>query len=388
MPAIPIDGWRAPWHGSAVSTLPATSVRLAGFDVARAIAIFGMVTVHFTLVMTDGTTPSVATAGWLEWLDGRPAAAFMLLAGIGVAFLERRTVGPDTSVAAVRACLRRRGLFLLAAGTLNLAIWAGDILRVYGISMMLVTLFIGRRSRVVLAAAASFLAVFIVLFLTLDYGRHWDWAVMKYHGVWTPEGFVRSLFFDGFRSVFPWTGILLIGLVTGRLDWASPRVARRAVVWGLLGSVVSGVVSAGLLRWARQSGQGVMDTESWTALLGLKSMPPLPVFLLHAVSTAFALVGGCTLAAQRWPHAFLIRALAATGKMAFTWYVVHIVLGLGGLILVGWLQTSLPQALLASAAFCALATAVSLWFDRTHRRGPLETLLRKCDGSGREPGGG
>jgi uncharacterized protein len=66
---------------------------------------------------------------------------------------------------------------------------------------------------------ASIVVAFAVMLLLGDYDRHWDWQTMTYHGLWTPEGLTRSLFYDGFRSVFPWRGLVILGMILGRLDW-------------------------------------------------------------------------------------------------------------------------------------------------------------------------
>src|SRR4051794_24517828 len=72
---------------------PAESAqRVVGFDVARALAILGMVVVHFSLVMAaDRSGP-----GWLSvavgFLDGRAAAVFVVLAGVGITLASRRAV--------------------------------------------------------------------------------------------------------------------------------------------------------------------------------------------------------------------------------------------------------------------------------------------------------
>lgn len=74
--------------------------RIAGFDVARSLAIFGMIVVHFMLVMTDGVPAEKWSDSLMHLLDGRPAATFVILAGIGVTLMSkiwliqmRRTIG-------------------------------------------------------------------------------------------------------------------------------------------------------------------------------------------------------------------------------------------------------------------------------------------------------
>src|SRR3712207_1551848 len=94
--------------------------RVVGYDVARALAIFGMVVVHFTLVMSGHTySAAAARPRWvgavLHFLDGRAAAAFVVLAGIGVTLGSCGVVagGEVAAVRAARVRLVRRGLFLL-----------------------------------------------------------------------------------------------------------------------------------------------------------------------------------------------------------------------------------------------------------------------------------
>jgi uncharacterized membrane protein len=112
--------------------IPAPSLapaeRVFGFDLARALAIFGMVVVHFSLVMADGRTGPGWLSAALGFLDGRAAATFVILAGIGVTLMSQRAVkGADPlAITKVRAALIRRGLFLLALGFINLRIWPGE----------------------------------------------------------------------------------------------------------------------------------------------------------------------------------------------------------------------------------------------------------------------
>src|SRR5262249_48919426 len=118
---------------------PATKERIAGYDIARSFALLGMIVVHFSLVMTaDRSSP-----GWLVsilgFLDGRAAATFVILAGVGVTLRSQRAAAnaDPHAIAHVQRTLICRGLFLLVVGFLNLRIWPGDILRVYGVSLLL-----------------------------------------------------------------------------------------------------------------------------------------------------------------------------------------------------------------------------------------------------------
>jgi uncharacterized protein len=356
----------------------APSERIFGYDLARALAICGMILVHFGLVM-GGEKPSPGWAAFvLRALDGRPAALFVILAGVGITLRSSRA---SDDAAAPRRVLIRRGVVLLVVGFVNLTIWPGDILRVYGVSLILAAFLLRAPGRALLVFAAAFECAFIGLLLCIDYDRHWDWSTMTYHGLWTPGGVVRNLFYDGFRSVFPWTGLLLFGMWLGRHDVTSRDIRRRMLAWGLGVALAAECTSAILLRAWRAHPVGGVDEATIRALVGTESMPPLPLFLLAAGGTAVAVMSLCLSVARRSPTALPVRALVATGQMAFTWYVAHILLGLGFVVAMGWDKASSTRAgLVTGLAFFALAVAASLLWKRHARHGPLEGLMRKIAG--------
>lgn len=168
--------------------------RITGYDLARALAIWGMVTVHFWIVLAYRRTDPHWLAWCLNMLDGRAAALFVILAGIGISLLTKSartgTAGSsddsanaagrwtDSGVrptAALRRLLWRRGLFLLVAGFLNLVIWRGDILRVYGVSLCIAVYLIDVSDRRLLATASFFVLGFVALVVVSDYGAEWNW---------------------------------------------------------------------------------------------------------------------------------------------------------------------------------------------------------------------
>ncbi|HTH48153.1 MAG TPA: DUF418 domain-containing protein [Candidatus Limnocylindria bacterium] len=346
---------------------------------ARALAILGMMVVHFMLVMTDGMPPERWSDFLLGLLDGRATATFVILAGMGVTFMSRKANGQTgtSDRKTMTAIMRRRGLLLMALGFLNLTLWEGDILRVYGVSLLIVPWLIWRSSRTVLLAALGSVLIFGVLFFVMDYGRNWDWNTMTYHGLWTVSGLWRNLFYDGFRSVFPWTGLLLFGAWLGRLDWSTAGVPRRAVLWGAILLVSSTAVSRFLLHWFGAHPQPGFDPEETAACFGLQSMPPLPLFLLNATGFALGLIGASTLVATRWNDRWLVKSLSATGRLAFTWYVAHILVGLGGVIMLGWTRVSHLQALFTALTFFSIAVVASLGWRSHFANGPMEFILRR-----------
>jgi uncharacterized membrane protein YeiB len=366
--------------------------RIEGYDLARGLAIWGMVTVHFRLVMAFHARQPAWLHSAVEMLDGRAAALFVILAGIGIALRTAKNSSrgapaipenadpPVSASGRDRRLLTRRGMFLLSAGFLNLIVWEGDILRVYGISLIIAALLLDVSDRTLLIAAGSFLAGFLLLMGVTDYNAEWEWATFTYNHLWTAHGAARNLFFNGFRSVFPWTGLLVFGYWLGRQLLAN-RVSRKQLFgWSLCIALTTEILSALLVGYLRRHSAGLNETDI-VALFGTGSMPPLPAFLLAAGSTAVAVIAASLFIAERYPTTLPVRALVACGQLAFTWYVFHIVIGLGTLMKLGIVDNqTLGTAVTVGAAFFAGICLVSLAVRATGRRGPLESLLRKVAG--------
>ena len=60
--------------------------------------------------------------------------------------------------------------------------------------------------------------VFCCMILLLDYNQGWNWESLTYSDFWTPAGFVRNLFFNGWHPVFPWVGFLFYGIMLSRMS--------------------------------------------------------------------------------------------------------------------------------------------------------------------------
>jgi uncharacterized protein len=362
----------------------AATQRITGFDVARALAILGMFVVHFALVLAPLRD---ADKGWggaiLHKLDGRAAATFVILAGIGVTLRSNRPDEQETERESrnrkARATLVKRGLILLVIGFVNLIVWPGDILRVYGVSLILAAFFVGAGPRTLWILVLSFVLGFVALLLVIDYESNWTWETLEYVNLWTPAGLVRNLFYDGFRSVFPWTGLLFLGMWLGRLEVCRPLVRRRLLVWGLVIAIVTEIVSGVAVHyWLKHPGKASKDDV--VALAGTLSMPPLPLFILAAVGASLAVIGLSLIIAARWAATWPVKSLVATGQMAFTWYVVHIAV-LGLFFAFGWDQrTNLGAALAAGLGFFVICIAVSVLWKRRRKHGPMEWLMRKIAG--------
>ena len=329
-------------------------MRLHGLDIARFLAFCGMVLVNFRIAaqVTPGTdTVSLFTNG----LEGRAAALFAVLAGVGL------SVGkPD------RATLFRRALFLFLIGLLNLTIFEADILHFYALYFVVALPFLTASGRVLLLAAAGTVLIGLIGLLVLDYEAHWNWETLAYAEFWTPEGFLRHSFFNGWHPVFPWAAFLFLGMWIGRLDLASRTVQARLVLWGAAAAMLGAL-----------PGSMVQDPEL-VELLDTSAIPPGPFYIIAASGSALAVIGLTLAITPALDKAGLAEWLAAPGRQALSLYAAHILLGMGTLEAMGQLDGSVTaeQIFGYSLGFCALSMLAAWIWNLIAKRGPLEALMR------------
>ncbi len=356
------------------------SRRIAGYDLARALAVFGMVAVNFKVVLGAGKNgPSwlVIAAGLL---DGRAAATFVVLAGIGLSLLSRKAYeaalrGEREPLARDRATLLKRALFLFVLGSLYTAIWPADILHFYGVYIAVAAFLLATPTRRLWSYAGLLVVAFVALLLTLDYERGWDWSTLSYDGLWSPAGMVRHLFFNGFHPVVPWLAFLLVGMAIGRLEMRSATTRRRVLLWGVGVAAIAELLSAFLSR--ALTAVSPAEAEVVEALFGTEPMPPMPLYMLAGAGTACAVIAACVALGERFAHRGWLRPWVATGQLALTLYVGHVVVGMGALQLFGRLENqTLPFAMAAAALFCVVGVLFAHLWRLRFQRGPLEAIMR------------
>ncbi len=347
---------------------PVATGRTAGYDVARAFAVLGMVLVNFR-GRTEGYTPFFdLTTTLVNQLEGKAAALFVLLAGIGVSLRTRRARAEPARMPAERKALARRALVLWVVGLLNVHLWDWDILHVYGLYLVvaagLLSATQAQLGRVGLAVALGTIP------LQLLFPEPAEPVFL------TPVGMINALCFAGNYPALPWLVFLIAGMALGRHDLRPPRLRRRLLLGGTvlwLGAELAAWLLAGVL--ALDAAPDLSPTTlQW---LTTWPRPPGPLFVLSALGAAVAAVALCVeLTVDRPNHPWTV-ALTATGQLALTLYFAHEVAILIPLEY-GWLLGAPLEAVLAwGVAFFAAGVGGSLWWRARWHQGPLEAFLRQ-----------
>ncbi len=328
--------------------------RLEALDAARFLAFCGMVLVNFRIAAEVAPGSDWASV-LIDSLEGRAAALFVVLAGIGIG-LSRISAG----------VLLRRAAFLFVIGLVNMTIFDADILHFYALYFVVGALFLTTSERVLWLGALGIVVLSVIANMVFDYDQGWDWDALTYTDLWTLPGFLRNALFNGWHPVLPWAAFLLIGMAIGRLKLHTLCIQHRLIMWGF-GAAVLALFP-----------QMMTSDPELTAYLGTESIPPGPFYIMAGTGTACVVIG---LLLKLWPlieRGGIAQLLTAPGRQSLTLYMAHILIGMGLLDELGLLDGSLsaPQIALYALLFCALSSVFAVLWSRKFKRGPLEALMR------------
>ena len=356
---------------AALRVLGRQRVRLEGLDLARALALLGMLVEHSLQY------PDLEPKGVLWSVYGRSAPLFVLVAGIGLSLATRPGSGPLS-----RVTVAARVPFLFLVG-LILALWVdGVILQSFAL-FFVVGLCLVRVPRAVLGGLAAACLVAGPLWLTVlrrsgEIGGFGTRDDVGFSGLAEPWTFLRGLVLEQY-PVVTWLGFFLVGMLIGRIA-LSPATARRLFLGGTVASVL--LLTIG---WAGSRAYGPEPfpfslapsrpttwPEHWTTYGFSESLG----WALSACALAVAVVGGSlVLVDVLGRRRRLLAPFVALGAMSLTFYVAQFAyLDTLWLEVKPHLDTTLTYFLASVAFWVVFAFAALLWL-RVLPRGPIELLV-------------
>ncbi|MEV0530711.1 DUF418 domain-containing protein [Kitasatospora sp. NPDC050463] len=374
----------------AASAKPASTARLVGVDLARALAVFGMYVVHIGPPL-DATT-GVGT--WVRFLaDGHSSVLFATLAGFSLMLIAGRRV-PKTGLAGRQAKIRIaiRAVILLALGSV-LAIEHGDviILGFYGVYFLLALplLRLSARTLAITAAGLALVTPQLAFVLKASMGEsvqsinaHDPLKALNNVGV-------MDLLLTGLYPAITWMPFVIAGMALARLDLSAVAVQRRLTALGATLTVAAygismllagtsavfattGGASSGSEAGTSGSGSGKQLVSSASDLLGAGPHTGTTFDILGSVGVAILVIVGTTVLIDRLPRLRrLAKPVIAVGTMSLTAYVGHFLA-----------QSAWPTSAAGAAkswmpvlTYILVAIVFAAVWSRFFRRGPLEYLL-------------
>lgn len=347
---------------------PGGNPRIAAVDLARAVAVVGMVVFNFRWMLDPEDIPAPLEF-FGEHLAGRFAVLFVLLSGVSISLAAR-----SVSAATMRRRLGRRAVALAALGMALAALWPNDILHFYAVYLVVAIGLLRARTSTLLAVASVFVVGSVGLHTVLDHNVGWDWDEQAaYAALFVPSTLLRHLLFNGLHSLFPWGAFLLVGMVVGRQNLRSHRVQLGLGVVGLW-SCVAGEAAAMVVSAAVEP----FFSPQWLVDMGsVYAWPSMFPFVLSALG--FSLIGLAVAGwiVKRWGDAPVLAPAFAVGRTALSLYVLHAVAGVIVLARSDLFSVAYTRDVVTcSALFLGPALVLATYWD-SRRGGPLERLLRQ-----------
>ncbi len=371
--------------------------RVAGVDVARGVALLGMMAVHVFDTFDEGGSPSATTV----IAGGRSAATFALVAGVSVAFLSGgRRVVQGRARTATAAGLAVRALLIGAIGLLLGLTETGIavILVFYAVLFLLAIPLLGLPPRALALLTAAVIALgplLLVVAAGMDLPDLDGDNPTPVTLVTDPAGTLGALFITGAYPVVVYLAYLCAGLAIGRLDLGSRQVAAWLLGGGIALAVASRIASSVLLYPAggldRLVAHGEVEAEDASAAMTLLWEPEqgtswwylalasphshTQLDLTHTLGAAIAVLGTSLLVTRIPAIGRLLSPVEAAGTMTLTLYTAHILV----------LETGAFEDHLAVQYLFVVAAslAFALLWRRWQNQGPLERMVAVAAGRAR-----
>ncbi|HYH33973.1 MAG TPA: heparan-alpha-glucosaminide N-acetyltransferase domain-containing protein [Nocardioides sp.] len=353
--------------------------RLVGLDVARCLALLGMVATHILASRTPEGQES-----WSHLVaGGRASALFAVLAGVTLAFGSgRRTPlpAPARGRAAAGLAIRAALIALLGLGLGELDSGIAVILTYYGILFLVGLLFVGLRARALAVLAAAWVVVAPVL-------SHWLRPDLPPRGYDSPSfdhlhhpwQLASELLVTGYYPVLTWLSYLLAGMALGRSDLSRRTVQGSLLGGGLLLAGAAALASAALTRGrfstrvldeVRTASYGTTPTgDRWEWLLIDAPHSGTPFDLAQTLGSALAVLGASLLVVGLLPRLVtrVVAVVFGAGTMTLTLYSLHV-----------WMRSQgirLPEVPDAMLVHVVVLGGIGALFVALGGRGPLEVLV-------------
>lgn len=381
--------------------------RIVGIDLARCLALLGMITAH----LVEGTDGPGGVSTVFQVVAGRSAALFAVLAGVSIALTTRPR--PGRYAAGDRRALAARALVIALIGLFLGVLDSGlaVILTFYGVLFLLaIPVIRWSARRLALLALVWGIVSPVVSLAVRPHLPGPQFLVPQPTDLADPVTLVTELVVTGFYPVLTWGTYLFAGLAIGRLDLRSGTVPRWLVVPGAWLAILalatdrlmtrSEAVRADLVgtydRWGnvetwadldhlmRIGLYGTTPTGSWSWLWVWSPHSGSIVDLAHTVGTSMLVIGLSLLVVRAAGRASeWVRVAAGAGTMTLTLYAVHVTVVAAG-----------RSEALSSAAPWVLdvrlhllgALLVGAVFAHARIRGLLERLVAAVSAAARSSG--
>jgi len=275
-----------------------TGSRLAGVDLARGLAVLGMLSAH--LLAIEAFDPD-APETWIDIVNGRSSILFAVLAGVSLALISggaTPVAGERLRIVRGRTAVRSAVLWTIGIALIVTGVPVYVILPAYAILFLLALPFLRLRTPALWTIAAALALTMPLLQPALN-------------EIVARAGADVELMLGWHYPFTLWLAFVLAGLAAGRSDLRRVRTQVALVAAG----VGLAVVGYGAVALWPADGPGWVG-EVWTDRAHSGGLPEV----LGSGGVALAVIGASLLVC-RTPFAWLLIPIRAVGSMPLTAYV-------------------------------------------------------------------
>lgn len=327
--------------------------RIAGIDLARAFAVFGMFVAH--LAKEDEN-------GWWWLADGRPSALFALLAGCGLAFMTRNAYPHREQIRETypRILIRAVLIGILGVGLMFLETPIAVILPSYAVMFALAIPFLHLpvRGLVMSGSAVIILAPPVVQGIRLLASGSPEPA-----GVWVPGLFEIA---TGYYPAMTWVAYCLVGVAVARLPLQENGTVIKIF---LIGSAAAALGYGGGYAISRSHSL----SPYLTSLVDITPHTDSGFEVLGNIGVCLVVISLCLWTTRFQVLRLLLTPLTSAGSMPLTLYVGHLF----------FIWTLGPESVRDPTSqgpllwLIGVSIAFAFWWRMFFSRGPLESLLTR-----------
>lgn len=306
--------------------------RLVGLDVARCLALLGMVATH----VLDARTPDgeLATAQWLA--GGRASALFAVLAGVSLALMTREPLrGRPVAFRSLGIVGRALLVALLGLALGGLDSGIAVILTYYGVLFVLALPFTLLRVGTLVPLTVAWVVVApVVSHLVRPDLPERGFESPTFAQLADPGQLASELLLTGYYPVVPWLAYLLAGIALGRLDLRDTSLLGALALGGLGTAVLATRVSASLVdpAVASENATGMFGVtpadRDWDWLLVVAPHSATPFDLAQTIGSAVLVIATCLLLERLLPRpaTAVLGVVLGAGAATLTLYSLHVVM--------------------------------------------------------------
>jgi uncharacterized membrane protein YeiB len=112
-------------------------------------------------------------------------------------------------------------------------------------------------------------------------------------------------------------------------------------------------------------------------------MPPLPMYMFNGIAISISIISACIIIGKRFSTNKVILALNKMGQLALTFYVAHVIFGMGIVEVINPKKMgnySIEFSVVYALAFSLLCVLFAIYWLKKRKNGPVEWIMKKIIG--------